>query len=79
MQACRTTGGVGVRVSDGIGDRRDAGVEPTRNPYLAVGLNLNELLGEAPEVADTLPGMAASTLFTYWQPPYTYVSTSYHD
>ena len=27
VQACRTTGGVGVRVSDGIGDRRDAGVE----------------------------------------------------
>ena len=60
-------------------ESRDAGVEPTRNPYLAVGLNLNELLGEAPEVADTLPGMAASTLFTYWQPPYTYVATSYHD
>ena len=31
-------------------ETRKAGVEPTRNPYLAVGLNLNELLGEAPAV-----------------------------
>jgi hypothetical protein len=58
---------------------RDAGVDPERKPYVAIGLNLNELLGMAPEVANTLPGHAASTLFEYWQPPYTYVATAYHD
>ena len=60
-------------------ESRKAGVEPTRNPYVAIGLNLNELLGEAPEVADTLPGQLATTAFTYWQPPYTYVASSYHN
>lgn len=58
---------------------RKAGVDPSRNPYLAIGLNLNELLGQAPDVADTLPGLAATTAFTYWQPPYTYVATDYHN
>jgi hypothetical protein len=60
-------------------ETRDAGVDPTRNPYVAIGINLNELLGMAPEVANTLPGHAASTLLEYWQPPYTYVSSAYHD
>ncbi|WP_161957279.1 DUF2279 domain-containing protein [Aestuariivirga litoralis] len=60
-------------------ETRKAGVEPSRNPYVAVGLNLNELLGEAPDVRNTLPGDAAAVAFTYWQPPYTYVSSSYHD
>lgn len=58
---------------------RAAGVEPSRNPYVAIGLNLNELLGEAPDVADTMPGEFASTMFTYWQPPYTYLATDYHN
>ena len=58
---------------------RAAGVEPKRNPYVAIGLNLNELIGEAPQVADTMPGRAATALFTYWQPPYTYVASSYHN
>jgi hypothetical protein len=60
-------------------ETRKAGVEPKRQPYVAIGFNLNELLGEAPEVANTLPGHAASTLFEYWQPPYTYVASAYHD
>ena len=60
-------------------ETRDAGVTPERNPYVAIGLNLNELLGMAPDVANTLPGHAASTLLEYWQPPYTYVATAYHD
>lgn len=60
-------------------ETRDAGVDPERNPYVAIGVNLNQLLGLAPEVANTLPGHAASTLFEYWQPPYTYIATAYHD
>ena len=60
-------------------ETRDAGVDPERNPYVAIGLNLNELLGMAPDVANTLPGHAASTLLEYWQPPYTYVATAYND
>lgn len=60
-------------------ETRKNDVDPKRVPYLAVGLNLNELLGMAPEVRNTMPGEAASTLLEYWQPPYTYVATSYHD
>jgi hypothetical protein len=55
---------------------REAGVEQKREPYLAVGLNLNELLGQAPEVRDTLPGLAASRAFEYLQVPYTYIPTA---
>lgn len=55
---------------------RDAGVEQRREPYLAIGLNLNELLKQAPEVHDTLPGLMASRAFEYIQVPYTYVPTS---
>jgi len=54
-------------------------VDPKRVPYLAIGLNLNELLGEAPEVRNTMPGEFADTMFTYWQPPYTYAATAYHN
>lgn len=60
-------------------ETREQDVDPKRVPYLAVGINLNELLGEAPEVRNTLPGDIASTMFQYWQPPYTYVSTAYHN
>lgn len=60
-------------------ETRENNVDPKRSPYVAIGLNLNELLGQAPEIRYTLPGEAASTLFEYWQPPYTYVATSYHD
>lgn len=55
---------------------REAGVEQRREPYLAVGLNLNELLGEAPEVRNTLPGLAASRALEYLQVPYTYIPTA---
>lgn len=55
---------------------REAGVEQRREPYLAVGLNLNELLNEVPEARDTTVGLAASRAFEYLQVPYTYVPTS---
>ena len=57
-------------------ETREQNVDPKRVPYLAVGLNLNELLGEAPEIRNTMPGEAANTLFEYWQPPYTYIPTA---
>ncbi|MFN4141258.1 DUF2279 domain-containing protein [Aestuariivirga sp.] len=57
-------------------EERDRGVDPRREPYVAIGLNLNELLGEAPEVRDTLPGLATSRALEYLQVPYTYVPTS---
>jgi hypothetical protein len=55
---------------------RDAGVEQRREPYVAIGLNLNEFLGEVPEARDTLPGLAASRVFEYLQIPYTYIPTA---
>ncbi len=55
---------------------RDAGVNQRREPYVAIGLNLNELLNQAPEIRDTTPGLAASRAFEYLQVPYTYVPTS---
>jgi hypothetical protein len=55
---------------------RDAGVEQRREPYVAIGLNLNELLNEAPEARDTTVGLAASRAFEYLQVPYTYVPTA---
>lgn len=55
---------------------RDAGVEQRREPYVAIGLNLNEFLGEVPEARDTLPGLAASRALEYLQVPYTYIPTA---
>jgi hypothetical protein len=55
---------------------RDAGVEQSREPYVAIGLNLNELLNQAPEVRETTPGLAASRALEYLQVPYTYVPTA---
>jgi hypothetical protein len=55
---------------------RDAGVDQRREPYVAIGLNLNELLNEAPELRDSTPGLAASRAFEYLQVPYTYVPTA---
>jgi len=55
---------------------REAGVEQRREPYVAIGLNLNEFLGEVPEARDTLPGLAASRVFEYLQIPYTYIPTA---
>ena len=55
---------------------REAGVDQRREPYLAIGLNLNELLNEAPEVRNTTAGLAASRALEYLQVPYTYVPTS---
>lgn len=55
---------------------RDAGVDTRRQPYVAIGLNLNELLNEAPEVRNSTAGLAASRAFEYLQVPYTYVPSS---
>ncbi len=55
---------------------REAGVEQRREPYVAIGLNLNELLNQAPEVRETTPGLAASRALEYLQVPYTYVPTA---
>ena len=55
---------------------REAGVEQRREPYVAIGLNLNELLGEADGFTETTPGLAASRALEYIQVPYTYVPTS---
>jgi hypothetical protein len=55
---------------------RENGVDQRREPYLAIGLNLNELLNQAPEVRNTTPGLAASRALEYLQVPYTYVPTS---
>jgi len=55
---------------------READVDQRREPYVAIGLNLNELLKQAPEVHDTLPGAVASRALEYLQVPYTYVPTS---
>lgn len=55
---------------------RDAGVERRREPYVAIGLNLNELLNQAPELRETTPGLAASRALEYLQVPYTYVPTA---
>lgn len=57
------------------GERTDTS-DLERNPYVAIGLNLNELLKQAPEVHDTLPGAIASRALEYLQVPYTYVPTS---
>jgi Predicted periplasmic lipoprotein (DUF2279) len=51
------------------------GKDVRREPYLAVGFNLRELLGMAP-VGDTTPGMAAERFLEYTQLPYTYAATS---
>lgn len=57
------------------GERTDTS-DLAREPYVAIGLNLNELLKQAPDVHDTLPGLMASRAFEYVQVPYTYVPTS---
>lgn len=55
---------------------REAGVDQKREPYVAIGLNLNELLNEAPELRNSTPGLAASRALEYLQVPYTYVPTA---
>jgi hypothetical protein len=56
-------------------EARDNGVKRSRDPYIGIGINLNELLQETP-VADTTAGLAASRFFEYVQVPYTYAATS---
>ena len=54
---------------------REAGVKQSRDPYVAIGFNLNELVGET-SVSDTTGGLVASRALEYLQVPYTYVPTS---
>ncbi|WP_373504807.1 DUF2279 domain-containing protein [Aestuariivirga sp.] len=54
---------------------REAGVKQSRDPYVAIGFNLNELVGET-SLSDTTGGLVASRAFEYLQVPYTYVPTS---
>lgn len=54
----------------------EAGVEKRRAPYVAIGLNLNELLGEVNGAKETIPGLALSRALEYIQVPYTYIPTA---
>ena len=56
-------------------EERNAGEDRRREPYVAVGLNLNELLDVDP-VRNSTPGMLARRTLDYVQVPYTYVPTS---
>jgi hypothetical protein len=56
-------------------EERDAGEDRRREPYVAIGVNLNELIGASP-VADTTAGLLAGRATEYLQMPYTYVPTS---
>ncbi len=54
----------------------EADVEKRRVPYVAIGFNLNELLGEVDGARETLPGLALSRALEYVQVPYTYIATT---
>ncbi len=56
-------------------EARAAGEERKREPYVAIGLNLNQILEETP-FNDTTPGKLMHKTFEYIQVPYTYVPTS---
>lgn len=56
-------------------EERDAGEDRRREPYAAIGINLNELIGASP-ANGTTAGLAASRATEYIQMPYTYVPTS---
>lgn len=56
-------------------EERDAGEDRRREPYVAIGVNLNELIGASP-ASGTTAGLAASRATEYFQVPYTYVPTS---
>jgi hypothetical protein len=55
-------------------DERKEGADRQREPYVAIGLNLNELLGASP-VKDTTAGLIAQRATEYFQVPYTYIPT----
>jgi hypothetical protein len=52
-----------------------AGDPVTRDPYVAIGINLQELLFGWPSVRDTDYGRAGRRIFEYAQVPYTYIAT----
>jgi hypothetical protein len=51
------------------------GVKRRREPYVAIGFNLQELIDETP-ARDTAPGVIAGRVLEYIQVPYTYVATT---
>jgi hypothetical protein len=57
-------------------DRNASGTGYTRRrePYVGIGLNLQQLLAETP-ANNTSFGLAADRFFEYYQPPYTYIAT----
>jgi len=50
------------------------GVKRRREPYVGIGFNLRQLIGESP-AGGTTPGLFASRFLEYYQPPYSYVAT----
>lgn len=56
-------------------EERAAGEDRRREPYAAIAINLNELIGASP-ANGTTAGLAASRAVEYIQLPYTYVPTS---
>ena len=56
-------------------EARAAGEDRRREPILAIGLNLNQILKETP-LYDTTPGKVLHRTFEYTQVPYTYLPTS---
>lgn len=60
----------------GVGDdTADNGVARRREPYIGIGLNLQQLIKESP-AANTTPGLLAGRILEYYQPPYTYAASS---
>lgn len=51
------------------------GADARREPYVAIGFNLGELLNQTP-VKNTLPGLFAKRAFEYEHVPYTYAATT---
>ena len=56
-------------------EERDNGDSRRREPYLAVGINLSELLLSGDEVRRSRAGRIARTSLEYIQVPYTYLAT----
>jgi hypothetical protein len=49
----------------------------TRHPYVALGLNLSEVLFSHPAVHDSAPALIGQRALQYLQVPYTYIATDY--
>ena len=56
-------------------EERANGDERRREPYVAIGFNLQELLDNG-KVSETVPGLLAHRILEYVQVPYTYAATT---